>query len=123
MDSTVIICFFLLLAVIFALRSACRRVSRGCCGGSGGQESRVPVTDRNRSHYPYKKRIAVEGMTCKNCAAHVENAFNKQTGFYAKANLEKGSLTLLSKAPVDDSMIRRTVASAGYLAREIVTIS
>lgn len=120
--STVIICIVLVIIAVFALKSSLKRFSRGCCGTGGEKESVIQAADTDKSHYPYEKQIVVEGMTCKNCAARVENAFHQTEGFYASVNLGKGMLTLLSKEPVEDGIIRSIVAKAGYMAREIKTI-
>lgn len=56
----------------------------------------------------------VEGMTCKNCKAHVENGIRKIPGI---AEVDADNVTGLLKVKgdqIDVEMIRSTVENAGY---------
>ena len=75
-----IIIVVLVLICVFALRSYCRKLKQGCCGGGGDQVRKTGPEDRDLSHYPYTYQIGIDGMTCRNCEARMENALNRQDG-------------------------------------------
>ena len=116
--STAVICVVLVLAVLFGLKHFVRHLSTGCCGG-GDAPSRRAVRDRNRKHYPYRATLSIEGMTCRNCAIHVENALNGLDGVWARVDLGKRTATVLMKSELGDGRLKSSVAAAGYLVRAI----
>ena len=75
----------------FAIRSAIKRGTSGCCssggscgcGGGCGCHTDVKVRDKNLAHYPVEAVLTVDGMTCGHCASKVENALNTLDGVYA----------------------------------------
>ena len=75
-----IIIVVLVLICVFAVRSYCRKLKQGCCGGGGDQVRKTGPEDRDLSHYPYTYQIGIDGMTCRNCEARMENALNRQDG-------------------------------------------
>ena len=48
-----IIIVVLVLICVFAVRSYCRKLKQGCCGGGGDQVRKTGPEDRDLSHYPY----------------------------------------------------------------------
>jgi copper chaperone CopZ len=63
-------------------------------------------------------RFKVEGMTCKNCKAHVENSVKDLDGVEnAVADLDSGELAI-SGSITDKQTIIEAVAKAGYSAKE-----
>ncbi len=116
---TAIICVVLGIICIIAVRTYAKNLAHGCCGGDGDSVKKIGSADSDKSHYPYEKLVKIEGMTCKNCAARVENAFHKLDGTCANVNLGKQQLTLLTKDEISDAEIKRIVAETGYLAKEI----
>ena len=59
--------------------------------------------------------FGVEGMMCKNCKAHVENALKALDGVSsAEADLEASSVTVTAKESVTESAMKDTVTKAGY---------
>lgn len=69
-----------------------------CCG-SGGNVVKRKVEDTDASHYPFHYKVSVANMKCSNCAANVENAINDAGGIWARVNLGKGEVDVLSKEP------------------------
>ena len=116
---TAIICIVLGIVCIVAVRMYAKSLKHGCCGSGGDAVKKTDPADTNRSHYPYEKRVQIEGMTCKNCAARIENAFHKLDGYYAQVNLGKQQMILLAKKDVFDAEVKSIIAGVGYLAREI----
>ncbi len=113
--TTVIVLLALVLVCIFAVKSYMKRLRSGCCGAGDGPEKRIKPADRDASHYPYQATVEVEGMTCANCTRRVENAFHRQEGMLAEANLEKGYVHVYMKENRDDAALRALVREAGYL--------
>ena len=73
------------------------------------------MKDRNKNNYPFRYVISVDGMHCANCARRIENAFNA-TGFrWAKADISKKEVELLSKHEEAERDISDIVSSAGYV--------
>lgn len=116
--STAIICIVIIVICIFGIRSYTKRLSSGCCGG-GEIEKSVKPADKNADHYPYVKKIRIEGMTCPNCARRIENAFNKIDGMWAKVDSSSGYGTILMKQEKGDAELKRIVQRAGYTAAQI----
>ena len=104
------------MIIAFAVKSVIHRIRHGssCCGERDAAEKKVKVQDKNKSHYPYKYTIEVDGMHCSNCVRHVENAFNSQDGLWASASLEKKTVEVLSKKEVEEELLKKTVFDAGY---------
>lgn len=115
---TVILCLVLFCILIFSVKSFARKLSSGCCGG-GDVPHRNPVKDKIKRHYPFAATIEIGGMSCQNCAIHVENALNGLEGVWAKVSLEKQAATVLMKARLSDEQLTCPVVSAGYAVRGI----
>lgn len=63
----------------------------------------------------YKTTVEVEGMMCKMCEAHMQDAVRK--AFSVKkvsASHAKKRLEILSEAPIDEAALRMTIADTGY---------
>ena len=65
------------------------------------------------------KILVIEGMSCGHCAAHVERALNSLPNVRAKVNLAQKTAEVESAAEIDEALLRKTVADAGY---EVVSI-
>ena len=90
------------------------RKGGGCCGEHEAAEKKVPVADRNKSHYPYALSLQIGGMTCANCARRVENALNSLDGVWASVDIDDHSARVLCKTRPEEAAIREAVRQAGY---------
>ncbi|MCJ7836188.1 heavy-metal-associated domain-containing protein [Cuneatibacter sp. NSJ-177] len=117
--STVIICAALVLICVFSVRSYLKKMKHGCCGAGGYDEKKIRPKDRELSHYSYARRIQIEGMSCKNCAIRIANAFHERDGFYAEVNQKEGFALVRMKKRVSDEELRKIIAQAGYRAIKI----
>ena len=117
--STGIVIIVLLIIVIFSIKSYCKKISSGCCGVGDGSVKKIKPKDMDLENYPYEKIAYISGMTCKNCAARVENAFNSNDGFYARVSLSEKTADVHMKKQVDDSMIREIIRFSGYTAERV----
>lgn len=123
--ATGIICVILIVICVFGVKSYIGRLSHGCCGGSSDTVKREKPLDSDISHYPFRYILEIDGMTCKNCAARIENAFNQEESgnFYARVSLGKRTAVVHTKQETPEGELRRIVSRAGYsvvrLNREI----
>lgn len=112
--ATIVISILLILICILAVVSYRRKLSQGCCGSGGDMVEKQGPVDKNPSHFPFAYKIAIEGMTCKNCAARVENAFHAAGDFYAKVNLSKKTALVRAKTETAEDTLRKIVLRTGY---------
>ncbi len=119
MGTTVII-LILIAIIVLALGSIKKRLKYGssCCGTHDAPPAKIRVRDKNPKHYPHTYTLSVDGMHCANCARRVENAINAKEGVWAVVSLEKKSVLVRSKNPLDEAELSRAVASAGYTVIE-----
>lgn len=117
--STGILCGVLTVIVVLGVRSYLKKLKTGCCGAGGDQVKRVRPADGDRTHYPYDKTVVIEGMHCQNCARRIENAFNTREGFYAKVDLKKRCVRVLTKHPTSSGELKQVIRSLGYRAVEV----
>ena len=113
---TIFVIAILLAIVAFSIKSLIHRIRHGsaCCGERDAPEKKIQPSDKDKSHYPYKYTLAVDGMHCSNCVRHVENALNSVEGLWATASLEKKSVTVLSKMELEAADLENEIREAGY---------
>ncbi|MBU9725033.1 heavy-metal-associated domain-containing protein [Diplocloster modestus] len=109
-----VICIALVLICIFSVRSYLKKLKNGCCGAGGDELKRIRPADKDTAHYSYARKIGIEGMSCKNCAMRIENAFHELDGFYAEVNLKQQYAIVYMKQEETDEDIKRVVRRAGY---------
>lgn len=117
--STIIICAVIAVICIFAVFNYIRKMKSGCCGAGGDSVKCVKPQDRDASHYPYARKVGIEGMHCKNCAQRIENAFNGQAGCMATVNLSGKYAIVRSKTLLEDDAVKQTIWHAGYQATAV----
>lgn len=83
-----------------------KKLTVGCCGGEREIKKKIKV---DLNDYKYSKIMNIEGMTCKNCVAHVENELNDLDGVYAKANLKKKCAVVNMKEDINNDILERTI--------------
>ena len=113
---TTIVIFVLAIIVVCAILSIRKRIKYGssCCGTHDAAPKKIKVKDKNKTHYPYTCTLAVDGMHCSNCARRVENALNSKEGIWAKVNLEKKSVLVRAKTPIESSELSKIISDTGY---------
>ena len=119
---TAIILLVLVAICVIALGSIKKRIKYGssCCGTHDAPPKKIKVHDKKASNYPYTYTLTVDGMHCSNCARRVENALNAKNGVWATVSLEKKSVLVRSKSPLEQSELSRIIAEAGYT---VITVS
>lgn len=116
-----VICLILIIAGIFAFKSSLKRMSSGCCGSSSQPSvKKIKVRDKDPSHYPFHRRLKVDGMTCQSCSNRVENALNAIDGVWARVSLMEGEADVLMKQDMEDSALKTAVRDAGYTVYKII---
>ena len=104
------------LSVFFAIRRA--RKGSACCGEKEKTVKKVKTGGKDKSGYPYSASLKISGMTCQNCARHVENALNANDGIIAHVDKNTDTARILSKEKPDIPFLCAIVAKAGYSAEE-----
>ena len=115
--ANVIIVLILVVAVVYGIYNYVHHLNHGggCCGEHDAPARKVKAADTNKSHYPHRLVMGVDGMTCQNCQRHVENALNAMTDTLAEADLSAQKVTVWTKADADEGTIRQAIRDAGYL--------
>ena len=105
------------LIVVFGTANYIKKLKKGgdCCPEHEEGTKSIKVKDRDKSHYPYEAKLAIDGMSCENCVRNVENALNAQDGTWASVSLEDNMATVLLKDKPDIEKLSKAVSDAGYL--------
>ena len=102
---------------VFGSINYIKKLKKGgdCCPEHEEATKSIKVKDRDKSHYPYEAKLAIDGMSCNNCVRNVENALNALDGTWATVSLEDNMATVLLKNPPDIEKLSKAVADAGYM--------
>ncbi len=111
--TNIIICVVIAAFVLNAIRVRIKKGRGGCCG-SGSGEVKVEPSKANKAEFVHSAVIHIEGMTCRNCSARIENAFNSVEGCFAKVSLTKRTAELFSDNPIDEEWAKEVVTKKGY---------
>ncbi|MGN1135007.1 MAG: cation transporter [Oscillospiraceae bacterium] len=115
--ATAIIIVILIAICITAVKCYMKKLAHGCCG-AGGDNEKSDKTKPNLSDCKYRYTIYIVGMSCKNCAARIENAFSRQ-GIYAQADFKNGTAEIYSQESVAEFTVRQTIIGLGYSVERI----
>lgn len=70
-----------------------------------------------------KKVIAVEGMMCEHCQAHVTEALQKVPGVTeVQVSLKKKNAEVVCEKEVADEVLQKAVTDAGYQPGKVDTL-
>ncbi len=112
------IVIYIILALIIGLAvfGIVKRIRHGssCCGEHEAPPVKIRAQDTNKSHYKYVYELNVDGMHCANCARRVENAFNRENGLMAKADIGKKQVSVWSKTQMSESDMSKIISDSGY---------
>lgn len=113
----IIIVLIVAAIVVFGSINYIKKLKKGgdCCPEHEEATKSIKVKDRDKSHYPYEAKLAIDGMSCNNCVRNVENALNALDGTWATVSLEDNMATVLLKNPPDIEKFSKAVADAGYM--------
>ncbi|ETO97279.1 heavy metal-associated domain protein [Lachnoanaerobaculum sp. MSX33] len=113
----IIIVLIVAAIVVFGSINYIKKLKKGgdCCPEHEEATKSVKVKDRDKSHYPYEAKLAIDGMSCNNCVRNVENALNALDGTWATVSLEDNMATVLLKNPPDIEKLSKAVTDAGYM--------
>lgn len=116
MATTIIVILAALLvafAVYRTVQKARGKAKSSCCGGPEMITAKK-VDDTDPTHYPYKYKLSISGMSCSNCARRVENALNALDGTWAKVDLARQQAEVLTKQEADAELFRKTLEKESY---------
>ena len=100
--STAILCLLLIIMIVFGLRSYLKRLTSGCCGVSARPGVKLNrVKDRDKSHYPYRVLLKVDGMSCGSCV-------------WAQVDLGEEQADVRMKREYGEQELKAAVKTAGY---------
>ena len=113
---TVVVLLILAAIIAFAVFGTIKRIRYGssCCGERDPAPKKIKVSDKDKSHYPYAYELGIDGMHCSNCARRIENGFNKIPGMWAKADVSKKQVILMTKEQVEQNDCFKIVSDSGY---------
>lgn len=111
--TNVIIVLILVVVIVLAVKNSIPHFKGegACCGGGSGIKAKKP---KRLDHVIAQKTVTIEGMSCENCSARVQNALNSIDGISARVNLRKKRATVKYAKEIDDYVIETAVADAGY---------
>lgn len=115
--TTVIIYIAAAAIIIYAIYGTLQKLkgkSKNSCCGTAEVVPESPVEDTDKSHYPFKYNLTVEGMKCSNCAANVKNAINAMGDVWATVNLGKNRAEVLAKVEKSQSDFANALRDSGY---------
>ena len=115
MAALIIICAAALVvfAVYRTVQKARGKAKSSCCG-TPEVITKNKVEDTDESHYPYRYKLAIDGMRCSNCAATVENTLDEIDGIWARVNLGKKEADVLSKQEMQQADFARVMGATSY---------
>ena len=105
------------LLIVYAIWQTVQKFrgkAKSSCCGSAEAVTVKKVEDTDISHYPYRYKLQVEGMTCSHCAANVENALNGMPGVWSIVNLGKNEADVRTKQPTEASAFAKALEAASY---------
>lgn len=118
--ATWILCAIIAAGLIFAGNRTIRSLRSGCCGGGGcASIKKIDAADSDPLHYPFHKKIQIEGMHCRACTVRVQNAFNQLKGVSSEVVLREHEATIHTMQDMSDKKLRAIIARAGYRAVSI----
>ncbi len=117
--STIIVCAVIAVICVIGVLKYIKNLKSGCCGSGGDTIKRVKPQDSNADNYGFAYKIVIDGMTCKNCAMRVENAFNEKENFLAKVKLSEKSALVRTKTEIAEKQLRDIVIKAGYIPMKV----
>ena len=73
--------------------------------------------------YKMKKKLSIEGMSCKHCVMHVKEALSGLEGAkHIKVDLSQNSAVLDVPDSITDDDIKNAVSDAGYKVTQIYVL-
>lgn len=115
--ATGIIIGIIIVICIFSVKSYMKKLAHGCCG-TGGDNEKTDIHNPDLSGFKYRYTVKIGGMSCKNCAARIEKAFNRE-GVYAQVDFINGTAQFFSETPVSEISFRQKIISLGYSVERI----
>lgn len=113
---TVLIVAALAVVAYNTVKNYRKQVDEGCCGAGGdeGPGEKVLPKDTDKSHYPYRADVKIDGMHCDNCVRKVENAVNRIDGAWAEVDLPSNSAKILLKDTKLERQIRLAISNNDF---------
>jgi len=123
--STLIIIIGLLLigyAVYATIQKARGKAKSSCCGTAETVLANK-VEDTDESHYPYRYYVGIDGMSCSNCAARVENSINALGDTWAYVQLGRKRAEVLAKNEKSEADFVSALSSTDYTVTSFTPVA
>ncbi len=104
----------LILYAIYGTIQKARGKSKSSCCGTSETVVTQKVADTDKSHYPYKYIVSIDGMKCSNCAANVENEINAMGDTWAFVELGRHRAVVLSKTEKNERDFSDALRKTNY---------
>ncbi|EHI96786.1 Heavy metal transport/detoxification protein [Clostridium sp. DL-VIII] len=118
--ATYIISAIIIVIVAYSFMNLIQKVRYGCCGGTVEKSTKKKKLNKiDLEQYKFSKTIYIEGMTCKNCTAHVENELNSLDDVYAEVDLKSNLAKVKMHSDISDNTLENAVRRAGYTVKSI----
>ena len=115
MSTIILICgAALIIYAIYGTVQRLRGKSKSSCCGTPEAVTVKKVADTDKSHYPYKYNLSINGMMCSNCAANVENAINAMGDTWARVEIGRHRAVVLSKNEKTESDFAEALRKTSY---------
>ncbi|MBR0468458.1 MAG: heavy-metal-associated domain-containing protein [Mogibacterium sp.] len=115
MSTVILICgAALIIYAIYGTVQRLRGKSKSSCCGTSEAVIVKKVADTDKSHYPFKYIVSIDGMMCSNCAANVENAINSMGDTWARVELGRHRAVVLSKSEKAETDFSDALAKTSY---------
>ena len=110
----------LIIYAIYGTVQKFRGKAKSSCCGEPETVTKAKVEDTDKSHYPYRYTLSIDGMMCSNCARTVEKALDEGNGVWARVNLGKHQADVLTKTPMDREEFESLLRQTSYTLTEYV---
>lgn len=118
--ATWILCAVIAAGLFFAGQHTIRSLHSGCCGGGEcASIKKMDAADADPSHYPFHKKIQIDGMCCRACTVRVQNALNQLKGVSSEVVLREHVAMVHMMQDMSDKKLRAIITRAGYKAISI----
>lgn len=115
MSTIIIICAILLVAfAVYRTVQKFRGKAKSSCCGTPEVKTVKKVEDTDESHYPYRYKLAIDGMHCSNCARTVENELNGMDGVWGHVDLGRNEAKVLAKTARTMEEFAAALDAKGY---------
>lgn len=114
MIANIVIIAIIVIAVAIVAKNYIANAGHSDCCGTDAPVRPTKRPTKDASSYTHAYDVAVEGMSCENCATRIANAFCAQEGLTADVDLAAGIAHVRASHEMAEDTLRRIVRNEGY---------